>query len=80
MVYKRKTLYHAHLQLAAKFYLGLFLAPYNGSYMWLVDVDYPVIYPLGPGAVHVLLLVVNGVQHHQILLFFGLQWKHFVSR
>jgi hypothetical protein len=40
--------------------------------MGLVDVYNPVVYSFTGGAVHLFLLIVNSVQHHQIFLFPGL--------
>ena len=71
MVDKQVARYQAYLQLAAKLRFGIFLAPYNGPYMRLVEVDDAVLYAPGMLPVQLRLLLVHGVQHQQVFLLLG---------
>lgn len=57
MVDECKSIYHAYLQLASKFYFRFFFGTYKGAYMWLMYVYDSMFNAIGVGAVHLFLLL-----------------------
>ncbi|HZK02200.1 MAG TPA: hypothetical protein VFC96_04980 [Anaerovoracaceae bacterium] len=57
--YEAVTIYDGSKHLASKLHIGTSLTPYDGTYMWLGDTDYPMLYTMRPVLIHVKLLFIK---------------------